>query len=94
MINQRKLTDILMDRYMGLYGKEITVEKIRRLRPEWRRICNSVGIVIRPREDLPDNLPEGTIFIKDPDPFSSLNGCVLVMPQETAEKILVLGELP
>ena len=93
-MNQRKLADILMDRYIELHGKEMTIERMRRVRPEWERICNSIGIVIRPREELPDNPPDGTVFIRDPEPFSSINRGMLVMPYETAEKILVLGFLP
>lgn len=90
----RKLRDILLERYMRIHGREITVEKIRRAEPEWTRICNSTGISRRPRSVLPGKPPAGTVFVKDPEPLSSFNDGMLVMPCETAEKILVLGTLP
>lgn len=90
----RKLRDILLERYMRIHGREITVEKIRRAEPEWTRICNSIGISRRTRGVLPRKPPAETVFVKDPEPLSSFNDGMLVMQYDTMEKILALGFVP
>lgn len=90
----RKLRDILLERYMRIHGREITVEKIRKAEPEWTRICNSIGISRRTRDVLPHKPPAGTVFVKDPEPLSSFNDGMLVMQHDTMEKILALGFMP
>lgn len=89
-----KLRNAFLERYMQIHGNEITVEKIRKADPEWTRICKSIGISRRPRSVLPGKPPAETVFVKDPEPLSSFNDGMLVMPYETAEKILVLGFVP
>lgn len=90
----RKLRDIFLERYMQIHGNEIAVEKIRRAEPEWTRICNSIGISRKTRSVLPGKPPTKIVFVKDPEPLSSFNDGMLVMPCETAEKILALGFMP
>ena len=90
----RKLGTILFERYIRIFRGDITMEKIKRADPEWTRICKSVGISRRTRIVLPDEPPVGTVFVKDPEPLASFNDGMLVMPCETAEKILVLGFMP
>ena len=93
-----KLRNAFIKRYMqiwqGPFGNEVTVEKIRKADPEWTRICKSIGISRRPRSVLPGKPPAETVFVKDPEPLSSFNDGMLVMPYETAEKILALGFVP
>ena len=90
----RKLKDILLERYMQIHGREITVEKIRKAEPEWTRICKSIGISRSTRGVLPQKPPAGTVFVKDPEPLSSFKEGMLVMQHDTMEKILALGFLP
>lgn len=90
----RKLRTILLERYMLIVEGEITVEKIRRSEPEWTRICKSIGISRRTRSVLPEEPPVGTVFVKDPEPLSSFFDGMLVIPCDTAEKILALGFVP
>lgn len=90
----RKLQNILLERYMQIHGREITVEKIRKAEPEWTRICNSIGISRRQGDVLPGKPPSGTVFVKDPEPLSSFNNGMLVMQYDTMEKILALGTMP
>lgn len=90
----RKLRTILLERYMLIVEGEITVEKIRRSEPEWTRICSSIGISRGTRSVLPEEPPVGTVFVKDPEPLSSFNDGMLVIPCDTAEKILALGFVP
>lgn len=90
----RKLRNILLERYLQIHGREITVEKIRKAEPEWTRICISVGISRRPRSVLPGKPPTKIVFVKDLEPLSSFNDGMLVMPFDTAEKILALGFVP
>ena len=90
----RKLKDILLERYMQIHGREITVEKIRKAEPEWTRICKSIGISRSTRGVLPQKPPAGTVFVKDPEPLSSFKEGMLVMQHDTMEKILALGFMP
>jgi hypothetical protein len=59
--------------------------------PTWDDICSSAGVERRDQvEEFP---PKGFVEIPDPSPFATVSSR-LRMTEETAMKILALGEIP